>query len=79
MLRLDLGPSVCADALLAGAGDDLVFVSDRGPLKNGVPLGGRIGELIFDEGAEDPAGCMDAIAEFVSWMQRSTKQTIPLG
>jgi hypothetical protein len=63
LLRLDLGPSACTDALLVGAGEDLVFVSDRGPLKKGVPPGGKIGEFIFDEGAEDPAACVDVMVK----------------
>lgn len=40
-----------------GAGEDRVFRSVNCALSRGPPLGGRIGELIFDDGADDPGAC----------------------
>lgn len=59
LFRFDFA-SCCIDALLGGAGEDPVFRSSPAPL-NGVPPGGMTGELTSDEGAEEPAGCPDAI------------------
>jgi hypothetical protein len=44
----------CTDALLAGAGEDRLLRSDNAPLRRGPLPGGRRGELIFEEGAEEP-------------------------
>lgn len=66
LLRFDFALSSCADALLGGAGEEPAFKSKPAPLKNGVPPGGIMGELIFDDGAEEPAGCPDAIITNVS-------------
>lgn len=60
LLRFDLALSA-TDALLGGAGEDRAFTSDKGPLGKGRFVGGKMGELILDDGAEDPAGCVDAI------------------
>lgn len=46
--------------MLGGAGEEPAFRSKPAPL-NGVPPGGIMGELIFDDGAEEPAGCPDVI------------------
>ena len=45
-----------------GAGDDLAFKSGTGPLlKCGVLPGGRVGELMLDEGPGDSVGCVVVI------------------
>lgn len=54
-------PSPWTDATLPGAGDDLGFRSENCALSNGPPLGGSIGELMFDEGAEDPGAWPDVM------------------
>lgn len=55
LLRFDLAPSAWSDALCDGAGEDLAFKSDNAPLFNGGALpGGRVGELMLDDGPEDP-------------------------
>lgn len=61
LLRFDLALSACRDALFDGAGEDLTFKSDNEPFKGGTLPGGRVGELILDEGPEDPVGWVVAI------------------
>ena len=56
LLRL-ARPSPWAD----GAGDDRGFRSVNCALSRGPPLGGRIGELMLDDGAEDPGAWPDAM------------------
>lgn len=60
LLRFARAASPCTDALLAGAGEDRLFKSDNAPFRRGPLPGGRRGELIFEDGAEDP-GAWDAI------------------
>jgi hypothetical protein len=56
-------PSPWTDATLPGAGDDLGFKSENCALSNGPLLGGKIGELMFDEGAEDSGAWPDAMVK----------------
>lgn len=58
LLRL-ARPSPCAD----GAGDDRGFKSVNCALSKGPPLGGRIGELMLDDGAEDPGAWADVMMD----------------
>lgn len=46
--------SPCTDALLPGAGEEREFRSESAPLSRGPLLGGIMGELILDEGADEP-------------------------
>lgn len=68
LFRFDLAPSACTDAVLGGAGEDLGFRSGSAPFGNGPLPGAKVGELIFDEGTEDPAGWEDAITIAENWM-----------
>lgn len=58
LLRL-VRPSPCAD----GAGEERPFKSVNCVLSRDPPLGGKIGELILDDGAEDPGAWPDAMVE----------------
>lgn len=58
LFRFDLAPSACTDVMLGGIGDDRTLASDKGPLRIEGFVGGRMGELILDEGADEPAGCV---------------------
>lgn len=61
LLRL-ARPSPWAD----GAGEDRGFKSVNCALSRGPPFGGRIGELMLDDGAEDPGAWADAMMETMS-------------
>lgn len=54
LLRFARAASPWTEALLAGAGEDLALKSDNGPLGRGGLPGGKTGELMLEDGAEDP-------------------------
>jgi hypothetical protein len=62
LLRLARAVSPWTDPVLAGAGEDLALRSERGPGSTGAFPGAKVGEFIFDEGADDPGAVPEAMA-----------------
>lgn len=48
--------------ILGGIGDDRTLASDKEPLRKGAFVGGKMGEFMFDEGADEPTGWADVMA-----------------
>lgn len=63
LFRFARALSPCAERLLAGAGEDREFKSDNAPLRRGPLPGGRMGELMLEDGADDPGAWPDAMVK----------------